>query len=273
MHTEPAAVIRASSLADLFDCAARWEARNLLGKWMPSGAPALIGTATHTGTAVFDQARLDGDKPSVDDALDAVRDTVTHPNYEVAWDGTKPGDVMRIAADLTLHYCREIAPQFTYTAVEQTLDALDITASNGTVLRFTGTLDRQRVEGNQFGTIDFKTGKGVVSADGEVNTKHSGAQLATYELLGMMAADTLGTVSLLPALIIGLPTNPKRVPTIAPVYNPHKVLIGDAQRKGLIDHAAIMVKHGSFPGNPRSMLCSPKYCPIYKSCWFRFQGD
>ena len=37
--------VRASSLSDLFDCPARWEAKNLNNKRLPSCAKARIGTA------------------------------------------------------------------------------------------------------------------------------------------------------------------------------------------------------------------------------------
>jgi len=37
---KPIIPIRASSLAELFDCPARWEAKNLLGMRMPSSGAA-----------------------------------------------------------------------------------------------------------------------------------------------------------------------------------------------------------------------------------------
>src|SRR5690606_33090425 len=64
--------IRASSLADLFDCPARWYARNILKLWMPTNFKARLGTAVHAGTAAFDQARLDGSPITADAAAGAL---------------------------------------------------------------------------------------------------------------------------------------------------------------------------------------------------------
>ena len=47
--------IRASALADLFDCQARFYWRNIVGLRMPSSGAAHLGTALHRSTAVFDQ--------------------------------------------------------------------------------------------------------------------------------------------------------------------------------------------------------------------------
>jgi len=68
--------IRASSLAELFDCPARWHAKNILKMWMPSNYKARLGTAVHAGAAAFDQARLDGTPITADDAAGALVDAL-----------------------------------------------------------------------------------------------------------------------------------------------------------------------------------------------------
>lgn len=266
-------VIRASSLPTMFDCPHRWEAIHLLGKRMPSTAPSVIGSAVHLGAKVFDQARLDGDDPSLTDATDAAADYVRNPADEVDWDGAKPSQAIDVATSVTLSYCNDIAPRYTYTKVESKCDALNVRATNGLVLRFTGHIDRQRVQGNALGICDLKSGQRVVKADGTVNAEMHGGQLATYELLELMDAHTSGVPNILPAEIIALPTAGKQKPAVATVMNPHKVLIGNENQKGLIDYAADMLKSGSFYGNPRSLLCHPKYCPIFDTCFFRFRGE
>ena len=52
--------IRASSMGELFDCPARWEAKHILGKRMPKSGNAQLGTAVHASTALFDQSTIDG---------------------------------------------------------------------------------------------------------------------------------------------------------------------------------------------------------------------
>jgi hypothetical protein len=49
-------------------------------------------------------------------------------------------------------------------------------------------------------------------------------------------------------------------------------LLGDEHQPGLIQIAASMLRTGLFPPNPKSTLCSRKYCPAYAShC--KFRGD
>lgn len=44
-------VIRASSLPELFDCAARWEAKHIKSLRLPSSGNAVLGKAVHAATA------------------------------------------------------------------------------------------------------------------------------------------------------------------------------------------------------------------------------
>jgi hypothetical protein len=110
-------------------------------------------------------------------------------------------------------------------------------------------------------------------ADGSVNTKLSGAQLGQYELLELMTTKTLGQEELLPAMIFGFPTVGKHKPAAAEVQRPHRILIGDKDHVGAIDIAANMIKTGSYWGNARSMMCSPKYCPKYGNCRWAVIGE
>ena len=54
--------IRASSWADLFDCPARWYAKNVQGLRLPSSGAAALGTAVHAGTAQIVPFRTRGKK-------------------------------------------------------------------------------------------------------------------------------------------------------------------------------------------------------------------
>ena len=51
--------IRASSLGELFDCPARWAAKNLDNLRMPGNGKAHLGTSLHASTAAFDASALD----------------------------------------------------------------------------------------------------------------------------------------------------------------------------------------------------------------------
>lgn len=284
----PDIVIRASSFADLLDCPERWAARHpQLGNMrMPSSGASTIGTAVHAGTAVYDMDRLIAIRPNVSAATDAARDAIKKPREEVVWGDFRQSEALDVAVNLTSNYCNDFASYFEFDAVELPMDHLDIEAHNGLLIRFTGHIDRRRVlrferhaEPGQpdyitrKGICDLKTGQKVVRADGTVNTQVSGAQLATYELLELMATNMLGKEELLPAMIFGFPTKGKHKPAAAEVQRPHRLLIGDAQNKGAIDIAAEMIKTGSYWGNARSMLCTPKYCPKHGNCRWQLTGE
>ena len=118
--------IRASSWGDLFDCAARWEAANLNGKRMPLSPPALIGTAVHGATAVYDAGRYNGTPVTPDEAAAVAVDIIAHPGEDTNWragDFT-PKDANWIAAGLTMDYCRDWSYKWNFRSVEMTLSPL-----------------------------------------------------------------------------------------------------------------------------------------------------
>lgn len=263
---EPIAIIRASSWPSLFDCSHKWYWQNVYGLRSPSGGPAALGSAIHAGTAHYDQAVLDGKQASITDAVDASREYLANPADEVAWDdGLTPSEADVMAARLTTKYCTDIAPAHTYAAVELKCTALDIGTEHG-VVRVTGTTDRVRVlDDGRKGATDLKSGGRATekTEDGKGRravTKGHHIQLGIYTL---MAEQASGERMDAPAEIIGLQTTkdaPCATGEIADVKTP---LLGNDKFPGLIQIAAGMVKSGVFPPNPKSVLCSNKYCPAY----------
>ena len=79
----------------------------------------------------------------------------------------------------------------------------------------------------------------------------------------------------LPAEVIAFPTSgAHRKIATTEVESPSRILLGDEnQPQGLLHAAAKMASAELFPGNPRSMLCSEKYCPAYAKCWWRGHID
>lgn len=260
--------IRASSFSTLFDCPSRWIAINIEGLKVPSRANSVIGTATHAGTANFDRERLVGQVPSVAAAQDAAVESVRNPNGEVDWDDSSPAEAATIAASLTQRYCTLESPKHEFVAVEATIEALEIT-DLGIVL--TGSTDRVKLHANGGkGIGDIKTGKTAVAADGHVETKGHSAQMGVYELI---AGAALGEPMTEPAVIIGLQANKtpdkQRIGT-GEIVGAREVLLGDDDNPGLLKLASRIV-HGDIPawGNPKSIMCSSRYCPRYSACWFR----
>ncbi|WP_431276230.1 RecB family exonuclease [Variovorax ureilyticus] len=265
---EPLAVVRASSWPNLFDCAYKWYWQNIAGLRSPSGGPAALGTAVHAGTAHFDQAVLAGQTPSIVEAVDVSRESLASPMSEVEWDEKlSPSDADSLAVKLTTRYCAEIAPTRTYAAVELLCTALDITTRHG-VVRVTGTTDRVRIHADgRKGISDIKTGSRATekNADGSRRavTKGHHIQLGIYAL---MAEQASGERMDAPAEIVGLQTTKEAPCAVGEVADVKTPLLGTDEMPGLIEIAAGMLKTGSFPPNPKSTLCSPKYCPAYGRC-------
>lgn len=259
--------IRASALSDFLDCPARAEAKHLLGKRTPSSGRALLGTAVHASTAVYDRGVLEGAGITPDEAAGAAVDAIHRPSEDVIWEDETPQETEAIAVALHRRYCSEIAPTQRYAAVEVTCDRLEIT-DLGIALQ--GTTDRVRVVGDGYGISDLKTGKAAVAADGSVKTQGHAYQLGVYELLAERASGLDITDG---AQIIGMQAGKtargQRVAVSAPVTGARDVLIGDEDSPGVLEMVARMIHAGAFPGNPRSMLCHERYCPIHATCKFR----
>lgn len=91
--------IRASSLSDLFDCPARWEAKNLLNKRMPAGARTRLGTAIHEAVTQWDHMHLIGETISTEECSEILHQQIWQPNEEVDW-----ADLDQNSAVLVMHW-------------------------------------------------------------------------------------------------------------------------------------------------------------------------
>lgn len=260
--------IRASSLAELFDCPARWEAKHILGMRGARSAAAQLGTAVHAGTAVFDESRLPGAVPvSADDAASAVVDAIHHPDEDVDWEDTAPRDAEKIALALHTKYCADIAPSQNYVGVELTCERLELPDLG---IALTGTTDRvRRISDGRVGISDLKTGGRAVGTDGRAVTQGHALQLGVYELL---AEHAMGMQIDAPAQIVGMNTGKtaasQRVGT-GEVENARAALVGTESEPGLLEAASRLIHSGNFYGNSKSYLCSQKYCPRHPVCRFK----
>lgn len=259
--------VRASSWGSLFDCAYAWEGKNLLGMRSPSGMPAVLGTALHASTAVFDQARIDGSGITADEAAGTFVDKLQHPEGDVDYSDSDMTLPQAEQIGLTLHtrYCLDWSPKFTFKAVEMETVPMDIDCGNGIVVRLTGTMDRARVYDGSNGAVgikDLKSGARAVEK-GAAKTKGHAAQVGTYELLYQHSTGETPTA---PAGIIGLKTSGKPEIATAEIRSARQLMVGTDQHPGLIQYAAEMFRSGLFPPNPSSVLCSERYCPRWNSC-------
>lgn len=258
--------IRASSLSDLFDCPARWEARHIRQISSPSGSKAMLGKAVHASTAVFDQAVIDGSGVTADEAAAAAVDTLYKPNGDVSWDEESPDALAPVALALHKKYCETVTPKQQYVAVEIQCDSLEITDLD---IALTGTIDRLKQTENGYGIADLKTGKAVVTAAGDISVGKYAYQMGMYELMAECAS---GLPITEPAEIIGLNAGKtaaaQRVAT-KPIANARDLLLGDEDSPGVLVMASKLLHSGLFFGNPRSMMCHRNYCPIFNICKHR----
>jgi hypothetical protein len=255
-------------MSDLLDCPMRWQKRNLEGMRLPSTPPALIGTAVHASTAVYDQGQVDSPgSVSIDDAAGVAVDAINNPEDDVDWMGMRAEKAINTAIRTHVAYCEEIAHQHDYTIVEHTLKPLKIDMGDGVVFELTGTLDRIRQDEFGYrGVSDVKTGMAAVGADGRVVIGKHAAQLGTYTVL---AEQEFGPM-MLPAGIIGLSTGGSARVGFSEVKDAKSSLIGEFDEPGLLHFIKPYFKTGMFPPNPGSFMCSKKYCPFFSRC--RFHG-
>ncbi len=264
----PSMTVRASSWAGLFDCAYRWEGIHLLGLRNVVGLRAALGTAIHAGTAVFDQARISGDSVTADDAAGVMIDKLRDPEneYDPSRDDLSVGEAEKTGVTLLTKYCFEVSPRYNFVAVEMETNPLDIDCGGGVIVRLTGTMDRARIRKGDHGVgiADLKSGSAAVQK-GVAVTKGHGPQVGTYELL---YEHTTGEPITDTAEIIGLKTKGTAEIATGIVKNAKRAMVGTEDQPGLIEFAAEMFKTGRFFPNPKSLLCSDKFCPRHNACIF-----
>ena len=260
--------IRASSLGDLFDCPARWEAKNILNKRNPAGARTRLGTAIHEAVTKWDYQNLVGEEVTTEECEEILHQQIWQPNEEVDWTDLDQNSAESIGQSLMHKYITHIAPTQKFIGIEVRCESL-ILVDLG--IELTGTIDRiYENEAGDLGISDLKTGKNAVGSDGVVKTTGHTPQMGIYTVL---ASHALQEPVLAPARIYGLTTGKTDKGQhigIGEIPSPAEVLLGtDEEPEGLLHHAAKIIKHGIFFGNSKSMLCKEKYCPAFATCKFR----
>ena len=264
--------LRASSLPDFCDCPARWEAKYIRGLKNPTSYKAYLGTCVHEGTAAYDLVKLNGlaagEKELLDAALEIAHRRLYTPTEDIEWEDATPEGIEPIVFSLVKMYAAKIAPQMHYVGVEETCKDLRL---DDLGLLITGTTDRiyQNMEG-EFGIADLKTGGSAVASDGTVKTTPHAMQMGVYELLVQNTFPQLQITA--PAAIVGLQTakteKGRRV-GIGFIEHAQDMLVGTPEEKGVLEIFSAVAHNGLFIGNPKSALCSDKFCPAFNACRFR----
>jgi len=229
---------------------------------MPSSPAALIGTAVHAGSAAYDVARKAGTPITLNDAASVARDAVEHPAEEVDWrnDAHTPKGATDLAGTLTGAYVAQLADTMTFVSIEEQLPAATLRVQDVNIT-LTGHVDRIRIdESGTVGIIDVKTGK-------KINAATHRAQLGVYRTLATLAKPELSINGA--DEIIAISTSQGTVERIQLPGNAMDLLVGSEGKSGLLHHVATIVKGEAFYGNPRSQLCSEKYCPRHGVCSYR----
>lgn len=258
--------IRASSLGELFDCPARWEAKYIKGLTLPMSEEALLGKAVHAAANIYDSSILKGIPIDPDEGKEAILTTIYMPDEEIAWDKSTAKDIEKRSIQLYELYVNEIQPLYTYVFVEKTCEPIHFTDLN---IGFTGTPDRVFKTEEGYGILDIKTGKNVVSKTGYICTSKFAPQIGVYELAVELSFKVKIEV---PAVIAGLnaaKTSDAQRAGKGYIYGAKELVLGEHGEKGLVHYAAHYINQGLFHGNTRSMLCSKKCCPIFHKCKWR----
>lgn len=246
--------LRASSLADLMDCAMRWEGIHLMGITSPTGFRAHLGKALHHGANIFDGAKFNNEQVNIEDGISAFVNAFKKPESEIDWRGVNRGKLEVQGIMLTRTYCADISPRYNYIAVEERMPEVEA-QSHGITITLTGQVDRLQRYEDAWGVVDLKS---TARPGGDYR-----AQLAVYQELG---AARMGTEPRIEAGVIEMRTQGEATVEPKSIPIPHGYLLGDGftGEEGLLDIAARMLKQGVFPPNPRSNFCHPDYCPRYK---------
>ena len=242
-------------MPELFDCPARWWAKHQEGRRSWSSAEALLGTAVHAGTAVFDRERATGHPIEASQAALAVVDAISAGANDVAWiaGGMTQTGVRDEAMKTHFRYCADIVARPAWTEVETKLDPITL-QFGGVAITLTGTEDRGRLQGGVYVSSDVKTGKGF-KAGSYVS------QVGTYAIL-RTAATGLPSVGQLDH-VTQESIRSYSLPSVS------AAMLGDGERPGLLETAAKMIEAGILYGNPKSILCTKKFCPVFSTCQFR----
>lgn len=260
--------IRASSAGGILDCALRWEAEQIIKRRRPLALRTWLGSSIHHGTAMFDQAQLDGDPISIDAAAGEMVDMLYTPDEPLERDlKLTLNEAERIALVLLTRYCTEIAPKKKYQSVEMKLKPLVVGIDSTLAIEFTGTMDRARVIETLSGDVvdDIKSGARLIESDtGRVIVKARAAQVGIYQLL-KENTDGRPTVG---AQITALQTSREPKIGMSHIFNAKAQMLGDPARgvPGLIEIIGKMLSAGLFPPNPSSQLCSKRYCANWNFC-------
>ena len=285
--------VRASSWKTLFSCPLSWYYSNIEKIRTASSGIAQIGTAIHTGTALFDGPRLRGDSISVEEAVEGAIAVLYDDDVEVNWDSSAQFKAAEgIVARSVNRYCHDIAPNVVYTAVEARCEDLHINTRYGTIVT-TGTIDRVRerayavqddgslkqvphhvADAQDCQTItfrenvrDIKTGLQAVGYDDDGSRVATiGAHHLQVGIYTIMTEVELQRPMDAPAEICGISTGKSGDIAVSDIRDVRTALLGSGERPGMSEMAAKMLKDGDFRPAPGTVMCSPLYCSGWDRC-------
>jgi hypothetical protein len=152
----------------------------------------------------------------------------------------------------------------------------------GITLELVGTLDRMRAVGVAREVWDPEAGDLVTLLDEQLIDLKSGRRVVKLNKLGDRVASTavhkpqLGTYEILysmrtgrkltrPPAILGASTEGLGF-ALTEAPGARQMMIGTEDEPGLMSIGARMFKNGIFPPNPRSPMCSERYCARWQTC-------
>ncbi len=253
--------IRPSAVSGHYECAFKWAKQFLEGVDGPTNIRAAIGTGVHASAEQFWEdvkPREDVETYSLSAMVDrgvAALDEEIKKGVDFGSDGENRDSAIKLISKGALAFAEDIAPftpmpEFVEEYFEVPLDHWFVTAVGGTVDYYGAKT-----------VSDIKTSSRKPTASSHV------VQQSIYRYLveannHEVAANTIQGITLGKSKVEGntlpLQTNVEQA----------KFMINGILDKLDIMQQDMVPRHVLFQGNPKSYLCSEKWCPNFKTCPF-----
>ena len=172
VETEDPVMLSATAMESLGECPMRWFLQRRLHAGGPRGAAQVIGSVVHAAI----KAVVEGDVPADEDAvMEKVEEVWRAVPYAASWESQAKLAETRLQVRRFLHWW---AQRPTHEAASEMSFDLELGDLEHGPVRVRGAIDLvQRDDDDRVTVVDFKTGKGVVTA----KAAQESLQLGSYQ--------------------------------------------------------------------------------------------
>lgn len=256
-RTLPVAALSVSSINTYLRCPLRWKRRYVDREYEPSSGAMILGSAVGAAEAASDQQQIDtGERHTTAEVLDLFADEWDDRagREEVAWEGTRPGDIKDTGVAVVKAYEETVVPGLQPVSVEREF----MLRFPGVDWAFTGFLDLEEADG----TVSDRKVRGRKLSAGDA---HIDLQPTAY----LLARRTEGN----PAPGFAFHAMVKTKTPYAEVVRTERT---DRQLDAFVDRVLGIaaeihwrLEHDVWAGTaPGTWWCSARFCGYYAQCPF-----